>query len=132
MPRLLVLLLLGMAQAEPGWLVAWPDYAPFTDPPLPGGVASGGSGRVLDKAGLPWQLEWRPWANGYSATYMVPISPPFPISAHPSGANYLPIQIRCLLEIRAFALPGSKLDGAHPTAWWEKRYCHPIGWGVFK
>lgn len=132
MPRLLVLLLLwGMAQAEPVKLVAGTDYAPFTDPALPGGgQAVVLVKKVLDKAGLPWQLDWRPWANGYRATLNGAYMATFPYISTPERRKLFAYSDPLFtLELRVFALPGSKLDGAHPESLVGKRYCQPVGWG---
>ncbi|MFC7419944.1 substrate-binding periplasmic protein [Iodobacter arcticus] len=136
MPKLLILLCFysALALAEPLKLVTGSDYAPFTDPSLPdGGLATALVKKVMAEASQPYHLEWRPWANGYSATQKGFYIATFPYISTPERRKFFDYSDPLfVLEMRVFAMPGSTLDGAQPETLVGKRYCHPVGWGFIR
>ncbi|STR45448.1 polar amino acid transport system substrate-binding protein [Iodobacter fluviatilis] len=136
MPKLAIMLFIwsALTLAEPVKLVTGPDYAPYTDPSLPeGGLAAALVKKVMKQARLPYELEWRPWSNGYSSTLKGAYTGTFPYMSTPERRklfNYSdPLFV---LEIRVFALEGSHLDGTKLETLAGKRYCHPLGWAYLK
>jgi polar amino acid transport system substrate-binding protein len=132
MLKLLVLLCFYsvLALAEPIKLVTGVDYPPFTDPALPdGGLATALIKKAMNHSGLAYELEWRPWSNGYSATLKGEYIATFPYMSTPERRQLFDYSDPLfVLEIRVFALKGSQLDGTKLKTLVGKRYCHPIGW----
>jgi polar amino acid transport system substrate-binding protein len=133
MPKILILLYLysAIALAEPFKLVTGANYPPYTDPALPdGGLATALVKKAMTHAQLPYDLEWRPWANGYSATLKGKYIATFPYISSPERRQLFDYSDPLfVLEIRVFALKGSQLDGTKLNTLEGKRYCHPVGWG---
>lgn len=133
MPKRLILLCFysTLTLAEPIKLVTGSDYAPFTDPSLPeGGLATALVKKVMKQAQIPYELEWRPWANGYSSTLKGVHLATFPYISTPERRKFFDYSDPLfVLEMRVFALAGSNLDGTQPKTLIGKRYCHPVGWG---
>jgi polar amino acid transport system substrate-binding protein len=133
MPKLLTLLYFcsTLALAETLKLVTGSDYAPFTDPSLPeGGLATALVKKVMQQAQISYELEWRPWANGYSATKKGLYIATFPYISTPERQKIFDYSDALfVLEMRVFALAGSQLDGTQLKTLVGKRYCHPVGWG---
>ncbi|MDW5415580.1 transporter substrate-binding domain-containing protein [Iodobacter sp. CM08] len=136
MPRWLLLLscLSGLALAQPAKLVTGPNYPPFTDTSLPdGGLAVSLVKQVMNNANLPYQLDWRPWTNGYQSTLKGEYLATFPYISTPERRELFEFSDPLfILEIKVFALPGSQLDGTQLNSLQGKRYCHPLGWAFLK
>ncbi|MEN9657539.1 MAG: hypothetical protein RL571_1004 [Pseudomonadota bacterium] len=132
MPKWLALLscLSGLALAQPVKLVTGPDYPPFTDASSPdGGLAVSLVKQAMNQAKLPYQLDWRPWSNGYQSTLKGEYLATFPYISTPERRGLFEFSDPLFtLEIKVFALPGSQLDGTQLSSLQGKRYCHPLGW----
>jgi polar amino acid transport system substrate-binding protein len=135
MARWLILLCWsGLVLAQPVKLVTGPDYPPFTDTSHPnGGLAVNLIKQVMQQANLPYQLDWRPWANGYQAMLKGEFLATFPYIITPERQQFFEFSDPLFtLEIKVFALAGSQLDGSRPSTLYGKRYCHPLGWAFLK